>query len=200
MSRVEKEIDEYLAAVAAVVRQVDAKAVRDVVDLFDRAYRERGTIFLFGNGGGAATSAHMACDLSKGTAAVGRRRIKALSLSTNVAIITAWANDTDYTNTFGEQLYNLADERDVAVAFSGSGMSPNVINALKVIKELGGTAVLFSGGDGGKAKEHADVAVLVPSRNEQIVEDVHMALGHVIFTLLRDRMGGDKVDGKADTL
>jgi D-sedoheptulose 7-phosphate isomerase len=199
MSRVEKEIDEYLASVAAVVRQVDARAVRDVVDLFDRAYRERGTIFLFGNGGGAATSAHLACDLAKGTAAVGRRRIKALSLSTNVAVITAWANDTDYTNTFGEQLYNLADERDVAVAFSGSGMSPNVINALKVIKELGGTAVLFSGGDGGKAKEHADVAVLVPSRNEQIVEDVHMVLGHVIFTLLRDRMGGDKVDGKADT-
>ncbi len=200
MSRVEKEIDEYLASVAAVVREVDAKAVRDVVDVFDRAYRDRGTIFLFGNGGGAATSAHLACDLAKGTAAVGRRRIKALSLSTNVSVITAWANDTDYTNTFGEQLYNLADERDVAVAFSGSGMSPNVINALKVMKELGGTAVLFSGGDGGKAREQADVAVLVPSRNTQIVEDVHMVLGHVIFTLLRDRMGGDKVDGKGDTL
>jgi D-sedoheptulose 7-phosphate isomerase len=200
MSRVEAEIDEYLAAVAAVVRQVDAKAVRDVVDIFDRAYRDRGTIFLFGNGGGAATSAHLACDLAKGTAAVGRRRIKALSLSTNVPVITAWANDTDYTNTFGEQLYNLADERDVAVAFSGSGMSPNIINALKVIKELGGTAVLFSGGDGGQAKDHADVAVLVPSNNMQIVEDVHMVLGHVIFTLLRARMGGDKVDGKGDTL
>ncbi|HUV87611.1 MAG TPA: SIS domain-containing protein [bacterium] len=200
MSRVEDKIDEYLASVAAVVREVDAKAVRDVVDVFDRAYRDRGTIFLFGNGGGAATSAHLACDLAKGTAAVGRRRIKALSLSTNVAVITAWANDTDYTNTFGEQLYNLADERDVAVAFSGSGMSPNVINALKVIKELGGTGVLFSGGDGGKAREHADIAVLVPSRNEQIVEDVHMVLGHVIFTLLRDRMGGAKVDGKGNTL
>ncbi len=198
MSRVEAEIDEYLAAVAAVVRQVDAKAVRDVVDVFDRAYRDRGTIFLFGNGGGAATSAHLACDLGKGTAAVGRRRIKALSLSTNVPVITAWANDTDYTNTFGEQLNNLADERDVAVAFSGSGMSPNIINALKVMKELGGTAVLFSGGDGGRAKDHADVAVLVPSNNMQIVEDVHMVLGHVIFTLLRARMGGEKVDGKGD--
>jgi len=198
MSRVEDEIDEYLASVAAVVRQVDAKAVRDVVDVFDGAYRERGTIFLFGNGGGAATSAHLACDLAKGTAAAGRRRIKALSLSTNVSVITAWANDTDYTNTFGEQLYNLADERDVAVAFSGSGMSPNIINALKVIKELGGAAVLFSGGDGGKAKGYADVAVLVPSRNMQIVEDVHMALGHVIFTLLRDRMGGNKVNGASN--
>lgn len=198
MTRVEDEINDYLSSVAAVVRQVDAKAVRDVVDVFDRAYRDRGTIFLFGNGGGAATSAHLACDLAKGTAAVGRRRIKALSLSTNVPVITAWANDTDYTNTFGEQLYNLADERDVAVAFSGSGMSPNIINALKVIKELRGTAVLFSGGDGGQAKEYADVAVLVPSNNMQIVEDVHMVLGHVIFTLLRDRMGGAKVDGMSN--
>lgn len=200
MSPVEEEINEYLDAVAAVVRQVDAAAVREVVDVFDRAYRDRGTIFLFGNGGGAATSAHLACDLAKGTAAVGQRRIKAVSLSTNVPIITAWANDTDYTNTFGEQLYNLADERDVAVALSGSGMSPNIINALKVIKELGGTGVLFSGGDGGEAKKHADVSVLVPSRNMQIVEDVHMVLGHVIFTLLRDRMGGVKADGKSATL
>ena len=200
MPRVEDEINEYLSAVAAVVRQVDAAAVREVVDVFDRAYRERGTIFLFGNGGGAATSAHLACDLGKGTAAVGRRRIKAVSLSTNVAVITAWANDTDYTNTFGEQLYNLADDRDVAVAFSGSGMSPNIINGLKVIKELGGTGVLFSGGDGGEAKEHAAIAILVPSRNMQIVEDVHMALGHVIFTLLRDRMGGVKADGKSASL
>jgi D-sedoheptulose 7-phosphate isomerase len=77
-------------------------------------------------------------------------------------------------------------------------MSPNIINALKVIKELRGTAVLFSGGDGGKAKEYADVAVLVPSRNMQIVEDVHMVLGHVIFTLLRDRMASNKADGTAD--
>lgn len=200
MPPVEEQINEYLDAVAAVVRRVEAASVRAVVDLFDRAYRDRGTIFLFGNGGGAATSAHLACDLAKGTAKIGSRRIKALSLSTNVPVITAWANDTDYTNTFGEQLYTLADERDVAVAFSGSGMSPNIINALKVIKELGGTAVLFSGGDGGRAKEFADVAVLVPSRNMQIVEDVHMVLGHVIFTLLRDRLEGARADGMSDEL
>ncbi len=200
MSGVTAEINEYLDTVASVIRGVDASAVREVVEIFSRAYSNRGTIFLFGNGGGAATSAHLACDLAKGTAAVGRPRLKALSLSTNVSVITAWANDTDYTNTFGEQLQTLADERDVAVAFSGSGMSPNIINALRVIKDLGGTGVLFSGGDGGEAKGYADVTVLVPSRNMQIVEDVHMALGHVIFTLLRGRIGGVKVDGKKTTL
>jgi len=188
MSRVTEEINEYLDGVASVVRRVDAEAVRRVVELCFDAYRDRGTVFLFGNGGGAATSAHLACDLTKGTAADGRRRLKALSLSTNVPVITAWANDTDYTNTFGEQLVTLADERDVAAAFSGSGMSPNIINALKVMRELGGKTVLFSGGDGGVAKQYADIAVLVPSSHMQIIEDVHMVLGHVIFTLLRDRL------------
>jgi D-sedoheptulose 7-phosphate isomerase len=200
MSELTAAIDGYLTDVAAVVRRVDADAISEVVDVLYRAYGERGTVFLFGNGGGAATSAHLACDLAKGTAAHGVPRFKALSLSTNVPVITAWANDTDYTNTFGEQLNTLADERDVAVAFSGSGMSPNIINALKVIKTLGGTGVLFSGGDGGAARGEADVSVLVPSKNMQIVEDVHMVLGHVIFTMLRDRIGGVKVDGKKPTL
>jgi len=190
MSQVMDEINGYLSAVAAVVSKVDAEAVSRVVEIFYRAYERRGTVFLFGNGGGAATSAHLACDLAKGTAAAGRSRLKALSLSTNVPVITAWANDTDYTNTYGEQLLTLADERDVAVGFSGSGMSPNIINALKVMRGLGGTGVLFSGGDGGEAKRHADVAILVPSDNMQIIEDVHIVLGHVIFTLLRGRIGG----------
>ena len=190
MSQVMDEINGYLSAVAAVVSKVDAEAVSRVVEIFYRAYEQRGTVFLFGNGGGAATSAHLACDLAKGTAAAGRSRLKALSLSTNVPVITAWANDTDYTNTYGEQLLTLADERDVAVGFSGSGMSPNIINALKVMRGLGGTGVLFSGGDGGEAKRHADVAILVPSDNMQIIEDVHIVLGHVIFTLLRGRIGG----------
>ena len=190
MSQVTAKINEYLFNVADVVRRMDTAAVREVVELFHRAYLDRGTIFLFGNGGGAATSAHMECDLAKGTAADGKRRIKALSLSTNVPVITAWANDTDYTNTYGEQLLTLADERDVAVAFSGSGMSPNIINALKVMRDLGGTGVLFSGGDGGEAKRHAHIAVLVPSDNMQVIEDVHMVLTHVIFTLLRDRIAG----------
>lgn len=188
MGNVLAEINAYLNAVAEVVQKVEAEAINRVVDIFYETYRRRGTIFFFGNGGGAATSAHLACDFTKGTAVPGRRRLKAVSLSTNVPVITAWANDTDYTNTFGEQLLTLADERDVAVGFSGSGMSPNVINAFKVIREVGGTGVLFSGGDGGRARAYADVAVLVPSDNMQIIEDVHMVLGHVIFTLVRARL------------
>lgn len=188
MPEIKNEIQSYLDAVADTVNRVEAEAVREVVEILWRAYQTRGTVFLFGNGGGAATSAHLECDLAKGTAAPGRRRFKALSLSTNVPVITAWANDTDYTNTFGEQLQTLADERDVAVAFSGSGMSPNIINALKVIRDVGGTGILFSGGDGGRARQFADVAVLVPSRNMQIIEDVHTVLGHVIYTCLKRRL------------
>ncbi len=71
------------------------------------------------------------CDLSKGTAVEGKPRLKAISLAENIPLLTAWANDTDYTNTFGEQLRNLVEKGDVVIGLSGSGMSPNVIKRLQ---------------------------------------------------------------------
>jgi len=193
MSRVEDEIDEYLASVAAVVRQVDAKAVRDVVDLFDGAYRERGTIFLFGNGGGAATSAHLACDLGKGTAAAGRRRIKALSLSTNVPLITAWANDTAYENIFAEQLDALVRPDDVVIGISGSGNSENVLRAIRLANKRAAITVGMTGFDGGQLKNLVTLSVHVPHFNMEQIEDAHLILEHMTCTILRAKMRVDTI-------
>jgi D-sedoheptulose 7-phosphate isomerase len=178
----------YLGGVSDLVMKVPPEEIERITGIIMEAYRNGRTVYVFGNGGGSATSAHFVCDLAKGTATEGRPRLRAVSLAANVALLTAWANDTDYTNTFGEQLSNFVSPGDVVIGLSGSGMSPNVINAFHVANEAGATTVLFSGFRGGKAKEVADESIVVPSDDMQQIEDVHLILAHIIFRCVREQI------------
>lgn len=180
-----ERIEEYLGQVSELVLKIPAESIERITSLMFDAYRSGKRIFVFGNGGGSSTSAHFVCDLAKGTASPGKPRLKAISLAENIPLLTAWANDTDYTNTFGEQLKNLVEEGDVVIGLSGSGMSPNVINAFRVADEAGARAVLFSGFAGGEAVKVAHDSIVVPSEDMQQIEDVHMILTHIIFRCLK---------------
>jgi D-sedoheptulose 7-phosphate isomerase len=180
------EIRTYLDQVSGLVLKTPPERIHRITEIILEAYRRGGTVFVFGNGGGSATSAHFVCDLAKGTAMEGRRRLKALSLSENMSLMTAWANDTDYTNTFGEQLRNLVETGDIVIGLSGSGMSPNVINAFQVANEAGACSILLSGFEGGRAVEVAKESIVVPSDDMQQIEDVHLMLCHIIFRCVRD--------------
>jgi D-sedoheptulose 7-phosphate isomerase len=183
-----KEISTYLNQVSALALKIPSKNIEELVMIILEAYENGRRVFVFGNGGGSATSSHFVCDLAKGTATPGKPRLKAVSLSDNVPLITAWANDTDYTNTFGEQLRNLVEERDVVVGFSGSGMSPNVINAFRVANKAGAISVLLSGFNGGEAINIVKKSIIVPSEDMQQIEDIHLMLCHIIFRMVRDRI------------
>jgi len=189
-----KNINGYLNDISELVHKVDSDAVDRVLEVIYKAYCDEKTIFIFGNGGGAATASHLACDLAKGTVGWGPKRLKAVSLSDNVPLITAWANDTDYHNTFGEQLRNFIRPGDLVIALSASGQSPNVINGLKVAVEYGGIGILFSGFDGGKAREVAQLNVLVPTTNIQQIEDVQLILCHIVMHCLKERLKQDYPD------
>lgn len=180
-----ESIEKYLGEVSELVLKIPSAAVERIASLILEAYTKGNRVFVFGNGGGSSTSAHFVCDLSKGTVTEGKPRLKAISLAENMPLLTAWANDTDYTNTFGEQLKNLVEEGDVVIGLSGSGMSPNVINAFHVANEAGAVSILFSGFDGGKALKVAADAIVVPSTDMQQIEDVHMILTHIIFRCLK---------------
>ncbi len=180
----------YLDSVSGLVMKVPPEEIQRVTDIIVDAWENDRMVFVFGNGGGSATSGHFVCDLAKGTAMPGRKRLRALSLAENVPLLTAWANDTDYTNTFGEQLCNLLRPGDVVLGLSGSGMSPNVINALRLANEAGATTVLFSGFDGGEAAKVAKESIVVPSVDMQQIEDVHLILAHIVFRCVRDHIAG----------
>jgi len=99
--------------------------------------------------------------------------------------MTAWANDTAYENIFAEQLENHIEPEDVAIAISCSGNSPNVLKGIAVARERGATTIGLAAFDGGKLKSLVDLPVVVPVRNMEQAEDIHLILDHIIATCLR---------------
>ena len=181
-----KRISQYLAGVSDTLARLPLEAVAQVVDVLDDAREKGRRVFVFGNGGSAATASHFACDLAKGAICSEKPRLKAFALTDNVPLLSAWANDSAYENIFAEQLESFVEAEDIAIAISGSGNSVNVLNGVKKAKAKRATAIGFIGFGGGKLKELVDVAVVVPSDSMEQVEDIHLLLEHAITTCLRE--------------
>lgn len=165
-------------------------AVERIVPILLRARAEDRTIFFFGNGGSASTASHFVTDIAKvagGTEGGGKgRRFRCLSLNDNIPGLTAWANDVGYAEVFSGPLKALAEKGDVAVAISGSGNSPNVLEAVKTARTMGLTTIGLTGMGGGKLKDLVDVPLVVPSNSMQHTEDTHLIVLHLLTAYLRD--------------
>lgn len=178
----------YFLGVGSVLRRLPFALIDQVTEALWHAYLKDRTVYVFGNGGSAALASHCACDLGKGTVINGNRRFRVLALTDNIPLMTAWANDACYDDIFAEQLTPLINKGDVALAISGSGNSPNVLKALSVAREAGAFTIGLTGFKGGKMKPLCDLCVVVPSDSMQIIEDLHVSVGHSIFVSLRSRM------------
>jgi D-sedoheptulose 7-phosphate isomerase len=168
------------------------EALRRIAPIFLKAREEDRTIFFFGNGGSASTASHFVVDIAKGTRpslkpdAPPTKRFRCVALNDNVPSVMAWANDADYSRIFSEQLKGLAVPGDVAVGISGSGNSPNVLEAIRAAKTMGLATVGLTGIGGGKLKEMVDVPLVVPSDSMQHTEDLHLIVLHFLMAYLRD--------------
>lgn len=180
----------YFARSTGVVRNLPFAMIERVAEVLHQTYKAGRSMFLLGNGGSASLASHFACDLAKGTALPDKlaKRFRALSLTDNLALMTAWANDTSYEQVFAEQLRNFVQPGDVVFGISGSGRSANVLLALRAAREAGAVTVGLSGFEGGKLPEVCDLCIVIPSNNMQIVEDLHLAVTHALFTVVRDRI------------
>ena len=181
---------QYIASLQPVLGDLAAVDFRQVEAILLRAREEGRTVFIIGNGGSAATASHMANDLNKGAAVAGQRRFRALALTDNVPLITAWANDTQYEQIFVEQMANFFHPGDVLIAISGSGNSPNIIAALEWARREGAVTIGLTGGNGGRLLGLVDCGLLVPSNRMEQIEDMHLVLAHAICVSLRNRIAG----------
>lgn len=172
----------YFDLLSKSIQSLPFDDVDRVATLLVRAYELEHSIFLFGNGGSAALASHFACDLGKGTVNGSKKRFRVMALTDNVPMMTAWANDSKYEDIFAEQLANFARPGDIAFAISGSGNSPNVLQALKTASELGSTTIGLTGFEGGKLRVLCDACIVVPCDNMQIIEDLHLCVAHSLFT------------------
>jgi D-sedoheptulose 7-phosphate isomerase len=147
------------------------------------AYRGTGVLYTFGNGGSAADAQHLSGELI-GHYRRDRRPLPAVTLTTDATVSTCIANDYCFDEVFSRQVRALARPGDVVAAFTTSGRSTNVVEALRAARDNGATTVLFGGGDGGPAASHADLALVVPSDQTPRVQEMHTFLLHVISEML----------------
>ena len=185
----QKSAQGYFRQLSALIPHLPYREIEAIAATFLRAHAEDRTIFVFGNGGSAASASHMMCDLNKGTAqAIQGRRLKVMALTDNVPLLTAWANDSSYERVFSEQLKNFVRAGDVAFAVSASGNSPNVLLALQTARARGARTLGVTGYRGGKMKGLCDICAVVPSDKVPIIEDLHHAILHSIFTVVEARL------------
>jgi D-sedoheptulose 7-phosphate isomerase len=175
----------YFAELEQMMRAISLPDLKKVLGILEEGYHNGHRIFVMGNGGSAATASHFALDLSKNTIMPGAPRVKAISLTDHVPLITAWSNDTHYEHIFEEQLANMIDPGDVVIGISASGNSANVINAVKLAQRNRAATIGLLGAKGGKLKDMVDAYVLAPGQNIEQEEDAHMILTHVITRHMR---------------
>lgn len=183
------EITEYLETINNAGLAVDRTVLSQVIDRLEEAYGKSQSVYVIGNGGSAANASHFAEDLAKGALRDDwEKRFRVHSLTDNTPFITAIGNDLGYDRIFKFQLRQFAEPDDVLVAISGSGNSPNIIEAVRWAREHDINIISFTGFDGGKLAPMSDLSIHVPLKDMCQSEAVHSVLMHLIVDLLRERL------------
>jgi D-sedoheptulose 7-phosphate isomerase len=167
------------------IRQ-NAEALGQAVKMIVEAFKAGHKIFLFGNGGSAADSQHIAAEFVN-RYQIERPPLPAIALTTDTSILTSISNDYGYVDSFSKQVKALGREGDVAIGISTSGAAANVIKAIKVAKEMGLKTISLTGGDGGDLAKLTDLALVVDAPSTPRIQEVHITIGHVLCEMV-DRM------------
>lgn len=183
----------YLNRTGTTLNNSPFEKLRDAASLLLEARQFDKWIFTAGNGGSAATASHFANDFVKGLSVEGKKRFKCMSLNDSVPIVTALANDYDYSLCYEEQLKNYASAGDIFVAYSGSGNSENVVKAARYAQKIGMKVISFTGRDGGKLDALSDIGCIAPTDSMEEIEDAHMAWEHALVMGLREIITEEEV-------
>lgn len=180
----------YLNYFNGALASLDSAQVDEMLDLIIDAYENERTVFIFGNGGSASNATHLANDLVKGTlrSMDQSKRLKAMALTDNIALMTAYGNDEGYPTIFEQQLRTFAKPGDLVIAISGSGNSPNVITAIEWANNNGLHTIGVTGFGGGKLKGLAKTSVHVPLNDMCTSESVHSVIFHYVALELQKRL------------
>jgi D-sedoheptulose 7-phosphate isomerase len=182
--KIEPFVLNYIDRLKTILDQIDPNIISEIVATLEQTVDDKSRIYIIGNGGSSATASHMVNDLGPGL----RRRdiinFDVLSLGDNSPVVTAIANDIGYENIFYMQLKGLIKPKDVLIAISCSGDSPNIIKAVDYAQGLGCTIIGITGFEGGRLRVVSDINFHVdaPKNEYGLVEDTHMILDHIIYS------------------
>ena len=181
-------IRNYISTLQLTMDQLPLQLIADVVELLQQARTNGNQVFILGNGGSASTASHFACDLAKNTRQEGLPHFRVIGLTDNMAMFSALANDEGYENVFSEQLASLVRPGDIVIAISASGNSKNVINAAEMAHRYDATVIGFTGFDGGRLGQMANINIQVNSNIIEHVEDIHLMLEHLIVHSIKGQV------------
>jgi D-sedoheptulose 7-phosphate isomerase len=163
------------------------RAARSIVE----SIRLGGKILLFGNGGSASDAQHIAAEFVN-RYLFDHAPVAAIALTTDSSIITSISNDASFIHVFSRQIAALGKRGDVAIGFSTSGNSPNIIEGIKQAKQLHMTTIGLLGKDGGQVAQLVDTALIVPSNSTPRIQEVHIMIGHIICELVEEELFGSQ--------
>jgi D-sedoheptulose 7-phosphate isomerase/D-glycero-D-manno-heptose 1,7-bisphosphate phosphatase len=175
----------YFEESTRAAASIDGLQVHRAAEILVGAYTSQALVFSCGNGGSAAIANHLQCDHLKGIRTKTDLTPRVVSLSSNVELLTAVANDIGYNDVFVYQLQSQSRPGDVLVAISSSGGSPNIVQALVWAREHGMRTIALTGFEGGEARDVADVAIHVQCANYGVIEDLHQAVMHALAQYVR---------------
>lgn len=186
-------IEQYLSRSAELKRRTAVACVDEIVraaSLIADALRRQGKVLLCGNGGSAADCQHMAAEFVS-LLAKDRMRpgLAAIALTTDTSIITAYANDFGFTGVFARQVQALGRPGDVLIGITTSGESQNVLHAVDEARRRGLSTIALTG-EGGSVCGMVDVAIRVPSRDTQHIQETHLAIEHLLSLLVERELYG----------
>lgn len=163
--------------------------IKKIADAIVMAFKNGHRLYLIGNGGSAADAQHIAGELI-GRFKMNRRPLPAVALTTDTSVITALANDFGYDACFARQVEALVNPGDVVLAFSTSGNSKGILNAVQVTRNRGAIAIGFTGKDGGLLKDAVDICLKIPSTNTPRIQECHITVGHIVCSIVEKELFG----------
>lgn len=175
---------------ALVLTQGALQEMEPIVMAMRRTLRSGATLYFAGNGGSAADAQHIAAEYVVRIGPEQARALRAVALTTDSSILTAAANDFGFERVFARQLEALGRSGDLLVVHSTSGMSANLVEAVRTARKLGMGTVALLGRDGGAVRRLVDHAFVVPSDQVAIIQEIHLALQHRIAGILTAELAG----------
>lgn len=161
--------------------------ILSIAEMMTDALKKNGKIILFGNGGSASDSQHIAAELV-GRFKKDRAGLAAIALTTNTSIITSIANDFGYECVFSRQIEALGSKNDLAIGISTSGKARNVSAGIKQAKKMGIKTVALTGADGGEIAKLADLSLIIPSQLTARIQEAHITVGHILCELVEEAL------------
>ncbi len=180
-----KAFEESIIIKEKFINEKNIDKIIDVAKIIASAFNDGKKLILFGNGGSATDASHIAAEFINRFKRE-RPGLPAISLNTDMAVITSIANDYDFSEVFAKQLKSLADEGDIVIAISTSGNSPNVLKAMDIAKKKRLITVAFTGIKGERFASKATYAFVVPSDNTPRIQETHIMLGHVLCQMVEE--------------